>query len=199
MTRRSTNKEFDLPLRLFRDQAAFDAWLGKNAGTSNGLWLRIAKKTSKLSSATYAEALEAALCHGWIDGQRRSYDDDSFVQRFTPRGPRSMWSKINRTKATELIEAGRMRPTGLAAIDRAKENGNWDAAYDSYSTAEVPPDLAKALGRNRRARAFFETLNKQNRFAILYRIQTARKPETRARRIEQFVEMLGKGQRLHPG
>lgn len=166
--------------------------------TSAGLWLRLAKKGATLPSVTYAEALDVALCHGWIDGQKKKWDDESWIQRFTPRGPRSIWSKINRAKALGLIEEGRMQAGGLAAIERAKANGRWTAAYDSHRTAQVPPELEAALGRNPKAKAFFEALNSQNRYAILYRIQTAKKVETRQRRIDQFIRMLEQHQKLHP-
>jgi uncharacterized protein YdeI (YjbR/CyaY-like superfamily) len=188
----------DLPVKLFRNQTAWDSWLARHAGSSPGLWLRIAKKAASLKSVSYAEALESALCHGWIDGQRRARDEDTFLQRFTPRGPRSIWSKINRTKALELIEADRMRAAGLEAIERAKRNGRWDAAYDSHTTAEVPDDFLAALDRNPAAKAFFATLNSQNRFAVIFRLQTALRDDTRVRRIEKFIEMFSRNEKLHP-
>lgn len=160
-------KKPDLPVKLFRNQSAWDNWLETHGTSSPGLWLRIAKKAAALKSMSFAEALETALCHGWIDGQRRAHDEDSYLQRFTPRGPRSIWSKINRTKVLELIDDCRMRPGGLEAIERAKENGRWDAAYDSHRTAEVPDDFLSALDRNPAAKAFFATLNSQNRYAVL--------------------------------
>ena len=185
-------------IRLFKNQADWETWLGKNAGSSKGLWLRVAKKSSKLRSLTYSEALESALCFGWIDGQKKGYDDESWLQRFTPRGPRSIWSKINRANALKLIESGRMKPSGLAAVDRARESGRWDEAYDSHKTALPPRDFQIALNKTPRARAFFATLNSQNRYAILFRIQTARKPETRQKRIGQFVQMLANHKTLYP-
>jgi uncharacterized protein YdeI (YjbR/CyaY-like superfamily) len=188
----------DSLVKLFKDQKSWDAWLDKHAETSPGLWLRVAKKSAKLKSVTHAEALEAALCHGWIDGQRKSFDAESFLQKFTPRRPKSIWSKINRTKALELIEAGRMRPSGHAAIEKAKHSGLWEAAYDSHRTSVVPDDLAVALKQSPKAKAFFETLNSQNRYAILFRIQTAKKSETRKRRIEKFVAMLESERKLYP-
>jgi uncharacterized protein YdeI (YjbR/CyaY-like superfamily) len=188
----------DLPVRLFRNQKAWEDWLERRGTSSPGLWLRIAKKAASLKSVTYPEALESALCHGWIDGQRKALDKDSFLQRFTPRGPRSIWSKINRTKVLELTDSGRMRPAGLEAIERAKQNGRWDAAYDSHSTAEVPDDFLAALDRNPAAKAFFATLDSQSRFAVIFRLQTAIREGTRARRIEKFIEMFSRNEKLHP-
>ena len=194
----ATKESADSLVKLFKDQKSWDAWLDKHAETSPGLWLRVAKKSAKLKSVTHAEALEVALCHGWIDGQRKSFDAESFLQKFTPRRPKSIWSKINRTKALELIEAGRMRPSGHAAIEKARQSGIWDAAYDSHRTAVVPDDLAAALEQSPRAKAFFQTLNSQNRYAILFRIQTAKKSETRKSRIEKFVAMLESERKLYP-
>jgi uncharacterized protein YdeI (YjbR/CyaY-like superfamily) len=188
----------DSLVKLFKDHKSWDAWLDKHAESSPGLWLRLAKKSAKLKSVTYGEALEAALCHGWIDGQRKTFDAESFIQKFTPRRPKSIWSRINRTKALELIEAGRMRPSGHAAIEKARQSGLWEAAYDSHRTAVVPEDLAAALEQSPKAKTFFETLNKQNRYAILFRIQTAKKSETRKRRIEDFVAMLEVQRKLYP-
>ncbi|MDQ3083035.1 MAG: YdeI/OmpD-associated family protein, partial [Gemmatimonadota bacterium] len=147
---------------------------------------------------SFTEALDVALCYGWIDGQRRSFDEESFFQRFTPRRKKSIWSKINRAKAADLIKCGRMRPAGLAAIEAAKADGRWDAAYDSGRTAEVPEDLQAELDANPDAKAFFATVSSQNRYAILFRVQTAKKPETRAKRIKQFVGMLARKETLHP-
>ncbi|MGK2963627.1 MAG: YdeI/OmpD-associated family protein [Gemmatimonadaceae bacterium] len=188
----------DLPVKLFRNQSAWDNWLDRHGTSSTGLWLRIAKKAASLKSVSYAEALESALCHGWIDGQRRAHDENSFLQRFTPRGPRSIWSKINRTKVLALIDSGRMRPAGLRAIERAKQNGRWDAAYDSHSTADVPDDFLAALDRNPAAKVFFASLNNQNRYAVIFRLQTAIREDTRARRIEKFIEMFARNKKLHP-
>ena len=157
----------------------------------------LAKKGTGVTTVTYAEALEVALCFGWIDAQVKRFDDTYYLQRFTPRRTRSKWSKINRDAATRLTEAGAMRPPGLAAVERAKADGRWDAAYDSPANAAMPEDLERALARNKKAREFFATLSKQNRYAILYRIQDAKRPETRARRITQFVEMLARGEKLH--
>lgn len=158
----------------------------------------MAKKDSGITSVNHAEALEVALCYGWIDGQRKAEDGKYFLQRFTPRTPRSTWSKINRDKALKLIEEGRMQPAGLAEVDRARADGRWDAAYDAQSVANVPPDLQAALDANPKAAAFFAKLDSRNRYAVLFRTQGAKKPETRARRIAQFVEMLAKGEKIHP-
>ncbi len=158
----------------------------------------MARKGSGIASVTHAEALEVALCYGWIDGQRKAEDDTHFLQRFTPRTPRSTWSKINRDKALKLIEEGRMQPAGLAEVDRARADGRWDAAYDAQSVATVPPDLQAAFDANPKAAAFFAKLDSRNRYSVLFRTQGAKKPETRARRIAQFVEMLAKGEKIYP-
>jgi uncharacterized protein YdeI (YjbR/CyaY-like superfamily) len=185
-------------LRLsFADARAWAAWLRKHHDASSGLWLQLAKKGARVASVTYAEALEEALCWGWIDGQRAPLDREAWLQRFTPRGPRSIWSKINREKAEALIACGRMQAAGHAAIALAKENGRWEAAYDSQRTATVPEDLAAALEAHPRAKEFFATLDSANRYAVLFRLHHAKLPETRARKLDQFVEMLEKGERLH--
>jgi uncharacterized protein YdeI (YjbR/CyaY-like superfamily) len=188
----------EAPVKLFKNQKAWEDWLEKHADSSTGLWLRIAKKSSKLKSISHQEALDTALCHGWIDALRKTLDDDSFIQRFTPRTKKSLWSKINRDKALSLIKSGRMRPGGVAAIEAAKGDGRWQAAYDSHRTSTVPQDLQEELDRNPKAKAFFATLNSQNRYAVLFRIQTAAKSETRKKRIAQFVEMLEQHRKLHP-
>ncbi|MEP7345551.1 MAG: YdeI/OmpD-associated family protein [Gemmatimonadaceae bacterium] len=187
-----------LPVKLFKHQKAWDVWLAKNFDSSVGVWLRLAKKSASLQSVSYREAIEVALCHGWIDGQGKSFDDESWLQKFTPRRMRSIWSKINRAKAMALIDDDRMRAGGLAAIERAKENGRWESAYDSHRTAVVPADFQAALTKSRKAKAFFATLNSQNRYAILFRIQTAKKAGTRQKRIDKFVQMLAKHETLHP-
>lgn len=158
----------------------------------------MAKKASGIASIDHPGALEVALCHGWIDGQRKGDGEQHFLQRFTPRTPRSTWSKINRDKALKLIDEGRMQPAGLAEVERARADGRWDAAYDAQSIATVPPDLQAALDANPKAAAFFATLDSRNRYAVLFRTQGAKKPGTRARRIAQFVEMLAKGEKIHP-
>jgi uncharacterized protein YdeI (YjbR/CyaY-like superfamily) len=184
----------DYPILLFADRTAFREWLGAQHAAQPGLWLRIAKAASPLQSITYAEALDLALCFGWIDGQRRSHDGDSFLQKFTPRQKRSPWSKRNREHVARLVAAGEMHPAGLAAVDAARADGRWDRAYDSPGTATVPDDLQAALDEHPEARAFFETLKGGSRFTILYRIQTAVRPETRARRIAECVAMLQRGE-----
>jgi uncharacterized protein YdeI (YjbR/CyaY-like superfamily) len=161
------------------------------------MWLKFAKKGSGIETVTYDQAVEVALCYGWIDGQVRKLDEDYYLQRFTPRRARSKWSKINRQKATELIERGEMRPAGLQEVERAKADGRWDAAYDAPSTAQVPDDLLRELEKNERARKFFKMLDGRNRYAILYQIQDAKRPETRARRIEKYVAMLSEGKKIY--
>ncbi len=163
-----------------------------------GVWLKIAKRSTSIATVTYAEALEVALQYGWIDGQKRGFDETWFLQRFTPRRPKSKWSQINRIKVTELIDQGLMKPAGLAAVEAAKADGRWDAAYPSQSSATVPEDLKRALEANEIAREHFATLSSVNRYAILYRIHNSKKPETRARNIEKFVAMLADGKQIHP-
>jgi uncharacterized protein YdeI (YjbR/CyaY-like superfamily) len=178
--------------------AGWERWLKRHHATAAGVWLRMAKKGSGFPTVAYVEVLEVALCHGWIDGQRKSEDAQHFLQRFTPRTKRSIWSQINRAKALKLIEEGRMQPAGLAEVERAKADGRWDAAYEAGGVAKVPPDLQAALDANKKAAKFFATLDARNRYAVLFRTQGAKKPETRARRIAQFVEMLAKGEKVHP-
>jgi uncharacterized protein YdeI (YjbR/CyaY-like superfamily) len=187
----------ELPVRLFKDDASWEAWLARQHATSAGLWLRIAKAGSGVRSVSYAEALDVALCYGWIDGQKKSFDDTTWLQKFTPRGKRSMWSKINREKVQRLIESGRMQPAGLDAVERAKVNGQWDAAYDSHRTAAIPEDFQRALDARPRAKAFFATVNSTNRYAILFRIQTVKRAETRAKKIARFVDMLERHETIH--
>jgi uncharacterized protein YdeI (YjbR/CyaY-like superfamily) len=187
----------DLPILAFASPAELESWLEENHAGSEGLWLKIAKKGSALASVTYAEALELALCFGWIDSQKRGLDERHFLQRFTPRRPRGKWSRINRDKAEELIASGSMRPAGLAEVEAAKADGRWEAAYAGQRTAEVPADLQRELDRNRVAREFFATLDSANRYAILYRLGEAKKPETRERRLRKFVGMLERGEKIH--
>ena len=194
-TRKTSTPEF--PTHEFATGRAFGDWLAEHHATADGVWIRFAKKGSGVASATYLEALEEALCWGWIDGQARRVDDMWYVQKFTPRRARSIWSKINCARVTALIEAGRMKPAGLAEIERAKNDGRWERAYDSPTNATVPEDLAAALAKNKRASAFFADLDSRNRYAILHRIQTAKKAETRARRIADFVAMLARHERIH--
>jgi uncharacterized protein YdeI (YjbR/CyaY-like superfamily) len=188
----------DLPILRFASREEWRAWLAAQHATSAGVWLKLAKAGTGIASVTYAEALEVALCHGWIDGQKGGFDDEFWLQRFTPRKPRSRWSRINRDKATALIERGEMEPAGLREVDAAKADGRWDAAYEGQRTATVPDDLQRALDANPAAAAFFSTLDGANRYAILYRVQDAKKPETRARRIDKYVAMLAAGEKLHP-
>ncbi|MEV7448067.1 YdeI/OmpD-associated family protein [Streptomyces nigra] len=188
----------DLETVAFESAEAFQAWLGENHAVSPGIWLKLRKKAPGVVALDYVQALDVALCYGWIDGQKAAMDDEWWLQRFGPRAARSRWSKINRDKVAALIEQGRMRPPGQAEIDRAKADGRWDAAYDSPRTATVPDDLAAALAAEPAAAEFFETLNRTNRFAIIYRVQDAKRPETRARRIEKYVTMLAKGEKPHP-
>lgn len=188
----------DLPILMFERQPDWAAWLDKNQATSAGLWLQITKKASGLPSVSYDEAVEVALCYGWIDGQKKSHDETSWLQKFTPRGPKSIWSKINREKALKLIESGQMKPAGLKAVEAAQQDGRWEAAYDPQSTAAVPADFQAELDKNPDAQAFFATLESRNRYAILHRIHTAKKAETRARRIQQFIEMLNKREKVYP-
>jgi uncharacterized protein YdeI (YjbR/CyaY-like superfamily) len=185
-----------LAIRGFASAKALRTWLAKQHAKSPGIWLKIPKRGSGEAGPTYAEALDEALCFGWIDSQKATFDDSFFLQRFTPRGPKSKWSKINRDKVAALIEAGRMQPAGLAAVEAAKQDGRWDAAYDSHRTATVPPDLQLALDANPKAKKFFAGLTSQNRFAILYRIHDAKRPDTRARRIEKFVAMCARGETI---
>lgn len=186
------------PVMSFATRETWEAWLAKQHSSSSGLWLKLAKKGSNFESVSRADALEVALCYGWIDGQADSLDGDHWLQRFTPRTPRSKWSRINRQKAMQLIETGAMTPAGLREIERAKADGRWAAAYEPPSTAAVPDDLQGELGKNDRARDFFATMDSRNRYAILHRIQDAKKPETRARRIAKYVAMLNEGKKIYP-
>jgi uncharacterized protein YdeI (YjbR/CyaY-like superfamily) len=182
----------------FADQAAWRAWLAEHHASSDGVWIKFAKKASGIPTVVYAEAVEESLIHGWIDGQVKRVDDDFYIQRFTPRRAQSRWSKINCAKAEKLIAEGRMHPAGLAEVERAKADGRWARAYDSPTTATVPDDLRAALDAEPAAAKLFEDLDGNNRYAILHRIQEAKRPETRAKRIAQFVAMLARGETLHP-
>ena len=185
-------------VHVFTNAGEWHAWLKKHHATNTGVWLRIGKKNSGLATVTYDDAVETALCHGWIDAIRKAYDALSFVQRFTPRKPRSIWSQVNRERALALIDANAMTPAGLAAVEAAKANGEWDRAYSPGSAITEPKDLLDALRKHPRAKAFYKTLNAQNRFAILHRLERTTKPETRAKRLCAFVEMLQRGERIHP-
>ena len=186
-----------MELLAFASQDEFEAWMEANHATADGVWIKVAKKGTGVPSVHPPQALDVALCFGWIDGQRRSIDDTFYEQKYTPRRARSKWSKINVEKVAALIEAGKMRPSGLAEIERAKADGRWDAAYDSPSRIGVPPDLQAELDKRPVAAAIFAELNSTNRYAILYRLHDAKRPETRARRLAQFVEMLERGETLH--
>lgn len=185
------------PVIAFASAAEFRHWLTQHHAGHPGLWLKLAKKASGIASVTYAEALEEALCVGWIDGLRKRHDATSFLQKFTRRGPRSVWSKINTGHVERLTREGRMQPAGHAAVQAARADGRWAKAYASSRSAEVPADFLAALGRHKKARAFFDTLKQANRFAIYYRLNDAKKPETRQRRLEQFVAMMRRGEKLH--
>ncbi|MEA2763576.1 MAG: hypothetical protein QOD47_2860, partial [Gemmatimonadaceae bacterium] len=181
-------------VRAFRDAKAWESWLAKNQTATDGLWMRIAKKASGTKSITYTEAVEVALCYGWIDGQKKPESETTWLQRFVPRRPRSVWSKINRERALGLIACARMQPSGLGEIERAKQDGRWEAAYESPKNAPIHPDFQTALDRNPRAKEFFKTVNAANRYAIIWRLHTAKKAETRERLTRKFIEMLEKGE-----
>jgi uncharacterized protein YdeI (YjbR/CyaY-like superfamily) len=187
----------DDPTLAFASAGDWEAWLEERHASAGGVWMKIAKKGSGIASVTYAEALDVALCFGWIDGQKRSFDERFFLQRFTPRRARSLWSQRNREHIERLTAAGRMRPAGLREVEAARADGRWDAAYAAQGSATVPDDLQRALDADPQAAAFFATLSSQNRYAILFRLQTAKRPETRARRLTTFVEMLRNGETLH--
>lgn len=188
----------DIDAMLFPSQGAFAQWLAAHHDVSDGVWVQHAKKGAPVPTVSYQEALEVALCFGWIDGQKRSLDRHHFLQRWTPRRSRSLWSKVNREKALRYIEEGKMQPSGLAEIERAKSDGRWDAAYDSSRTADVPPELHAAFADHPGAAEFFATLNSQHRYAVLFRLQTAVKPETKARKAQQYAAMLARHETLHP-
>ncbi|HVV91175.1 MAG TPA: YdeI/OmpD-associated family protein [Solirubrobacterales bacterium] len=187
----------DLPILLFARPEHLEEWFEANAAGSSGLWLKIAKKGAPEPSVTYAEALELALCFGWIDSQKRGLDDTHFLQRFTPRRPRGRWSKINREKAEALEREGRLRPAGAAEVAAAKVDGRWEAAYEGARAATIPDDLKRELDANPAAAAFFAELDGANRYAITYRLAEAKKPETRERRLRKFVAMLERGEKIH--
>jgi uncharacterized protein YdeI (YjbR/CyaY-like superfamily) len=187
----------ELPILLFATPAELEAWLEENHAQPDGFWLKVAKKGSGEHSVTYAEALELALCFGWIDSQKRGHDEKFFLQRFTPRRPRGRWSRINREKAEALLAAGAMRPAGLAEVEAAQADGRWEAAYEGQRTAKVPTDLQGELDANPVAAKFFAGLDSANRYAIVYRLEEAKKAETRERRLRKFVAMLERGEKIH--
>ena len=188
----------DDPVEFFATPADFERWLRKHHAKASCVWVKYAKKKSGIPSINWDQAVDVALCYGWIDGQAKALDETYSLQRFTPRGKRSNWSKLNRDRVARLTKARRMQPAGLAEVERAKADGRWDAAYDSPANAKVPDDLAKALAKSAKAKKFFDSLSATNRYSILYRLQAAKRPETRARCLEKFIEMLSKGEKLHP-
>jgi uncharacterized protein YdeI (YjbR/CyaY-like superfamily) len=194
----SPKTKIDLPVLAFASSAEWEAWLAAQPDTSKGVWLKLAKAASGIPSVSKQEAIDGALCHGWIDGQLDKFDADHWLIRFTPRRPNGVWSRINRERALVLIELGRMRPAGLKEIERAKHDGRWEAAYAQQSKATVPDDLQSALDRKPAAKRHFEKLDSHNRYAILYRVQGAKKPETQAQRIEKYVTMLARGETIYP-
>ena len=181
----------------FKTAKAFGVWLKKNHATSPGIWMQFYKKASGVKTVVYAEALDEALCFGWIDSQAKSFDEHSYLQRFGPRKPKSIWSKRNRLHIARLTKEGRMAPAGLAQVAAAKKDGRWESAYDSPKDMVVPDDFLKALSKHKKAEQFFNTLNKTNRYSIVWRLQTAKKPETRERRMKQIIETLKKGEKFH--
>ena len=187
----------DLPILHFDEQAAWHDWLEEHHAGPQGVWLKFAKKSSGKTSITYDQAIEEALCYGWIDGQSNSYDSEYWLQKFTARKPKSVWSKINVGKAEVLIKNGRMQPAGLATVEAAKQDGRWEAAYEGSSTMKVPEDFQAALDAHPKAKAFYETLNKTNTYAFCWRVQTAVRPATRQARIEKFIGMLERGEKFH--
>ena len=187
----------DPPIKSFRSPQKWETWLAANHASVDGVWLRFFKKDSGKATLTYAEALDVALCYGWIDGQKDKYDVESWLQKFTPRRAKSIWSKRNREHVARLIEENRMQPAGLREVEAAKADGRWDQAYDSPANMEVPEDFLHAVSKDKDAEAFFKTLNKANTYAIAWRLQTAKKPETRARRMGVILDMLARGEKFH--
>lgn len=190
-------KSAELPILPFESKKKFSDWLAKKHDNSAGVWLKISKKGTGISSVTYDDALDVALCYGWIDGQKKGFDDKYWLQKFTPRGAKSIWSKNNTEKAQKLIASGEMEPSGLKAVEAAKQDGRWDAAYASQKNIAVPEDFQSALSKNKKAKTFFESLNSANRYSFLFRITTAKRAETRTKRIEEFVDMLARGEKFH--
>ena len=185
------------PVLSFASRRDWERWLAKNHEISNGIWLRFFRKESGTATVIYVDALEVALCHGWIDGQFKKFDETSWLQRFTPRRPRSIWSKRNTEKAEALIRAGKMKPAGLRQVDLAKQDGRWHEAYDSPSKMQVPDDFLEKLSGSKKALEFYQSLNKSNTYAIARRLQTAKKPETREKRMNTILEMLARGEKFH--
>ena len=187
----------DYPILPFASKKKWTDWLAKQHDKSSGVWMKLAKKDSGIASVTYDEAVEAALCYGWIDGQKKGFDDKFWLQKFTLRGPKSIWSKINTEKVERLIKTGEMKPAGLRAVESAKKDGRWAQAYESQKNISVPQDFQSALNKNKKAKAFFDTLKSSERYSFLFRIHTAKKAETRAKLIQKFVEMLEKHEKIH--
>jgi uncharacterized protein YdeI (YjbR/CyaY-like superfamily) len=191
-------KTTNLPILLFADQPAFEAWLKHHQSDQMGVLIKLAKKGSGFNSINYDQAVESALCYGWIDSQASAFDDKFYLQKFTPRKSKSKWSKLNTEKAEALIASGRMQPSGYHQVELAKADGRWAAAYDPRSQITVPEDFQTAMDENQRAKEFFSSLNSINRYAILHRLQEAKRPETRATRIKKFIEMLANNQKIYP-
>ena len=187
----------DFETKTFKTPKDFEKWLAKNHATVNGVWLHFYKKDSGKKAINYHEALDEALCYGWIDGQAKGYDDESWIQKFTPRRARSIWSKRNASHIERLTSLGKMKPSGIAEVEKAKGDGRWERAYDSASNMQFPDDFMKALSKNKKMKTFFESLNKANKYAIAWRLQTAKKPETREKRMKTILEMLSKGEKFH--
>ena len=192
----ATSNEF--PVMAFESQQAWEAWLDAHHADTMGVWLKIAKKGASISSVSYGEALESALCYGWIDGMKAALDEQFWLQKFTPRQPRSVWSRVNREKALALLAAGRMRAAGQRQIELAQSDGRWQAAYESQRTIAMPPDFQTALEESPEAAQFFSTLDSANRYAILWRIHQAKQPATRSARIQKFIGMLSRHEKVHP-
>jgi uncharacterized protein YdeI (YjbR/CyaY-like superfamily) len=190
-------KSDTLPIIEFKTAKAFETWLTKNQDNSNGIWLKIFKKGSGEKTVTYAEALDIALCYGWIDGQKQAHDEEAWLQKFCPRSAKSIWSKVNTGHVERLIKEGRMRPAGLKAVEKAKADGRWEKAYDSGTSMTIPEDFLTELSKNKKAEAIFKGLNKANLFSIVFRLQTAKKQETREKRMKQIIEMLARGEKFH--
>jgi uncharacterized protein YdeI (YjbR/CyaY-like superfamily) len=196
-SKKSTLPKKELKVLAFKTPVAFEKWLAKNHAKADGIWLRIFKKDSMVQSIVHAEALDACLCYGWIDGQAKKFDDDSYLQKFTPRRPKSLWSKKNIGNVKRLTSLGKMMPAGIREVEKAKEDGRWSQAYDAQRDMVIPEDFLKELSKNKKAKAFFDTLNRTNLFSITWRLQTARKPETRSRRMKVILEMLTRGEKFH--
>jgi uncharacterized protein YdeI (YjbR/CyaY-like superfamily) len=197
-TKTKADQDKELQIMSFESAKNWERWLARNQELSSGVWLRIQKKDSGRQSLSYAEALDVALCYGWIDGQKKPNDDQSWLQKFTPRGPKSGWSKKNTEHVERLTTAGKMKPAGLAAVEAAKKDGLWKAAYNSQGNSKIPEDFLNALGRDKKAEAFFNSLNKANLYSIAYRLQTAKNPETRERRMRAILEMMAEGKKFYP-